>query len=194
MPSETIKRTILYKYCHKYLYLFLERYITNNICNSIPSWRLRRLWYRFMGLSIKKNSHIDMNAYLIAPRYIKIGENSHINQNCFLDGRGNLTIGNNVSISHYVKLCTGGHDINSPQFIGQHGTIIIEDYCWIGIGAIILKNVRLGEGSVVAAGSVVTKDVLPYEIVGGVPAKTIGHRSTGLVYHPLENEHHFRYQ
>lgn len=187
------KHTKPYKFVYKYLYLFLERYLTNVIFKNFPSWRMRRLWLRLMGLKIQNKSHIDMNAYFLAPRYIWIGSNTHINQGCFLDGRGNLVIGDNVSISHYVKLCTGGHDVNSSMFDGEHGKIEIQDYCWVGIGATILKGVQLGKGCVVAAGSVVTKNVKPFEIVGGVPAKVIGHRTQDLKYHPLENEHFFRY-
>lgn len=191
--KEKIKHTRLYRFLYKYFYLFFERFVTNFVIRNIPFWRFRRFWLCMMGLKINKRSHIDLNAYILAPRYIQIGSDSHINQGCFLDGRGCLEIGNNVSISHYVRLCTGGHDVNSPYFSGEHGKIKIFDYCWIGIGAIILKNVQIGEGAVVAAGSVVTHDVKPYDIVGGVPAKVIGHRERDLKYHPLDNEHSFRY-
>lgn len=188
-----IKTKTIYKYAYKYIYLFFEKYVTNICIKCIPSWRLRRCWLKLMGLKIGKYSNIDMNTYFLAPRYIKVGENSHINQGCFLDGRGHISIGNNVSISHYVKICTGGHKINSPFFEGEHDTICIGDYCWIGIGAIILKGVTIGEGSIIAAGSVVTKNVNPYEIVGGCPATVIGTREKGLLYHPLYKEHNFRY-
>lgn len=192
-PVSDMKHSSTYRFFYKYFYCFLERYVTNTLIKNFPSWRFRRLWYRLMGLRIEKDSNIDMGAYFLAPRYIKIGNNTHINQSCFLDGRGTLKIGNNVSISHYVKICTGGHNVNSPVFEGEHGAITIDDYCWIGIGAIILKNVHLGKGCVIAAGSVVTKDVAPYEIVGGSPAKKIGSRTQNLTYHPLFKEHYFRY-
>ena len=188
------EKSNLYLFFYKYIYSFIEKYITNNIISKVPIWTIRKTWYRLIGLSIKKNSNIDMNSYFIAPRHISIGANTHINQSCFLDGRGELTIKDNVSISHYVKICTGGHSINSPLFEGSHGPIIIENYVWVGIGAIILKNVKLGEGCIVAAGSVVTKNVPPYRIVAGSPAQIIGERKQGLNYHPLYKEHHFRYQ
>ena len=180
----------LYKYC----YLFFERYITNNIISNLPSWSLRKIYYKYvMGVKISKGCHIDMKNYFLVPRYLTMGEFVHINQGCFIDCRGGVRIGDNVSISHYVKLCTGSHIVNSQEFEGIHLPIVIESYVWIGIGAIILQGVTLGEGCVVAAGSVVTKDVKPYEIVGGVPARYIGVRNRKLNYHPLEFENHFRY-
>lgn len=187
------KKSGIHLFIYKYFYSFFEKYITNNIINQIPIWTFRKCWYKLMGLTIGLNSHVDMNSYFIAPRHIRIGANTHINQSCFLDGRGEITIKDNVSISHYVKICTGSHSSNSPTFEEAHGEIIIEEYAWIGIGAIILKNVILGEGCIVAAGSVVTNNVAPYTIVAGSPAKKIGNRKNGLIYHPLSKEHHFRY-
>ena len=60
--------------------------------------------------------------------------------------------------------------------------IVIDDYVWIGVGATILRGVHIGEGAVVCAGAVVVHDVLPYTVVGGVPAKKIGERNRGLDY------------
>lgn len=175
------------------IYSFYTKFFTNIIISKLPSWRIRKVWYKLIGLSIGINSNLDLNIYILAPRAITIGNNTHINQGCFLDARGLITIGDNVSISHYVKICTGGHQVNSPTFEGEHLPIIISDYCWIGIGAIILKGVTLGEGCIVAAGSVVIKDVEPYSIVGGNPAKLIGNRIHDLQYAPLENEHYLRF-
>lgn len=60
--------------------------------------------------------------------------------------------------------------------------IFIDDYVWIGVGAIVLQGVKIGKGAVIAAGSVVTKDIEPYSIVAGVPAKVIGKRNPDLDY------------
>lgn len=176
-----------------FIYNFIFLYITNKIIANLPSWRLRKFWYKLIRIKIGKRSNIDMNCYLMCHGDLLIGEDTHINQSCFIDGRGGLIIGNNVSISHYVKLVTGSHKVNSLTFEGDFRPIVIEDYCWIGIGSIILNNVIIGEGAVVAAGSVVTKNVDPYTIVGGVPAKPIGKRIKGLNYHCLDNEHYFRF-
>lgn len=177
----------------KHIYAFVELYLTNKIIGNFPSWTLRKCWLKVLGMKIGKGSHIDMSCFFYSIKNISIGEFSHINQFTLVDGRGKLIIGNRVSISHYVKLCTGGHDAYSTDFKGDHRPIVIEDYVWIGINATILKGVTIGEGAVVAAGSVVTKDVAPYTIVGGVPAKKIGERPDGLSYKCLEHENHFRF-
>lgn len=93
-----------------------------------------------------------------------------------------MFIGNSVSISHRCNIISGGHDVNSPTFEGDHQPIVIGDYVWIGVGATILKGVTIGKGAVVAAGAVVTKDVPDYAIVGGIPAKIIGERNHDLKY------------
>ena len=76
------------------------------------------------------------------------------------------------------------HDIDSPAFDVSGGTVVVEDYAYIGPRAIILPNVRIGYGAVVAAGAVVTQNVLPYAVVGGVPARFIRERPHDLDYRP----------
>lgn len=116
---------------------------------------------------------------------IRIGHHCTINKLVMLDGRGQLTIGNNVSISAYVKIITASHGVDARDFAFVTRPVVIEDYVWIGTGAIILPGVVLGHGAVVAAGSVVTKSVGPYEIVGGNPARFIRKRSADLDYQPF---------
>ncbi|WP_188653894.1 acyltransferase [Yeosuana aromativorans] len=134
-----------------------------------------------MSIKIGKGSSIHMNTF-INRRKVEIGKNSVVNRCCYLDGRGGLFIGNNVSISPEVQLITASHDVNSATFKYYEKEIIIEDFVWIGTRAIILPGVKLGKGSIVASGSVVTKDVDQFDIVGGVPAKIIGKRASNLDY------------
>lgn len=165
----------------KYVYSFLL-YLMNNIVAHIPWVKFRNVVYRRMDMSIGKNTIINMGQLIIHPQGISIGNNSNINRGCILDGRGTLIIGNSVSISHRVMILSGSHQMNSHNFSGEYLPISIDDYVWIGAGAIILNNVHIGEGAVVAAGAVVTKDVAPYSMVGGIPAKKIGSRSKNLNY------------
>ncbi len=98
-----------------------------------------------------------------------------ITQN-FTEQRGTLTIGNRVSIAPCVILTPVSHANASAirkYMTHSRGGVIIEDDCWIGAGAIILNGITIGKGSVVGAGSVVTKDVPPYTIVAGNPAHKI---------------------
>jgi acetyltransferase-like isoleucine patch superfamily enzyme len=135
-----------------------------------------------MGMKIGKNTVLNMSQYIFSIRKLFIGNNVHINRGCFFDARAGITIGNNVSISHGVSLVTGSHRVNSTSFEGIFLPIKINDFVWLGINSIVLRGVTIGEGAVVAAGAVVTKDVEPYTVVGGIPAKKIGDRRKDLKY------------
>jgi len=113
---------------------------------------------------------------------IIIGDNLSLNSNVLIGSSGGkIHIGNNVLVGPNVVFRAADHGLSKATLINkqphQGGIIIVEDDVWIGANAVILKNVRLGRGSVVAAGAVVTKDTAPYTIVGGVPAKRISERS-----------------
>lgn len=158
-------------------------YSSNHFVNRIPSHFARLLFYRHLsGFEIGSNSFIFMGTCFDSRRNFSIGENSVINQNCRIDNRGKVKIGNNVSISAETVILTADHDLQSPDFKGRIRPVLIDDYVFIGTRALILPGVTLGKGSAVAAGAVVTKDVLPYAIVAGVPAKQIKTREKNLEY------------
>jgi acetyltransferase-like isoleucine patch superfamily enzyme len=166
------------------LYSLFSNYILNYIISFIPIHIVRKIYYKLFRITIGKNSIVNMRQYFMTyPGKVIIGNHSHINKGCFLDGRGILIIGNSVSISHNVSIITLSHDTNDVNFKMKSAPVIINDYVWIGINATILQGVRIGEGAVVAACAVVTKDVEPYTIVGGVPAHKIGIRPRNLNYH-----------
>lgn len=173
-----LKRTYLYKITHA---LFLTC-IVNDILPIIPFWKLRRAYLKLIRMKIGKGTFVMKDNYFINPNLIAIGDHSHINRGCTIDARGKIKIGNSVSISHNVNIITGSHDIHSSNFVGEFKEINISDYAWIGIGATILQGVSIGKGAVVCAGAVVTKNVGDYEIVGGIPARTIGTREKDLDY------------
>ena len=155
--------------------------LTNSILPSLP-WYVRRFAMRKLGMKIGKGTYVDSRCYIMNLNKLFIGKDSHINRMVTLDARGGLTIGNSVSVSHGVMLMTGSHDVQSRHFPVKFYPIEIGDYVWIGCGATVLQNVKIGKGAVVSAGAVVTKDVPPYAIVGGVPARGIGHRNEDLEY------------
>lgn len=157
-------------------------YIPNYIVAYVPIYTFRHLYYRFiLGVKLGKGSSIHMGAFFYESN-LSIGENCCINRKCHLDCRGNIILGNSVSISPECALITGSHNHNSVGFDYVSGTIILNDYVWLGSRAMILPNVEVGIGAVVCAGAVVTKNVAPYSIVAGVPAKVIGMRSKDLNY------------
>ena len=168
---------------YRWLVALLTEYLLNDVLPHIPSWSLRRFVMQRLKMRIGKNSFIMKHVYIMTPQQLTIGDYSHINRGCTLDARGTIKIGNNVSVSHNVSIMSGSHDCNSVNFRGRFLPIRIDDYVWIGTGAIILQGVNIGKGAVVCAGAVVTKDVDPYDVVAGIPAKTIKQRNKELDYH-----------
>lgn len=106
-----------------------------------------------------------------------------------MDARKGLSIGKNVTIAFDAIIWSLHHDYNSTDFRADGAPVAIEDYAWICSRAIILPGVRIGKGAVVASGAVVTKDVEPYTVVGGVPAKKIAERREDLDYKPYFKLH-----
>jgi len=186
-----IYSSLIYMFKQSWLFNWLKafclEYCVNDILPHIPFWCIRRWYLRLWGARIGKGSFIMKKNYLLNPNRLSMGNYSHINRGCTIDARGNITIGNNVSISHGVYIITGSHDHQARNFIGRFMPISIDDYAWIGVGAVVLQGVHIGKGAVICAGAVVTKDVGDYEIVGGVPAKHIGERRRDLDYRCLWN-------
>lgn len=154
-----------------------------NSVGSIPSHTIRLLMYRhLLGMQIGVGTSIHRACRLLHPASVVIGMHTVINRNVMLDGRRGISIGDNVSLSEGSCFITLEHDLESPSFDRVGAPIIIEDYVFVGLRAIVLPGVRLGKGCAVAAGSVVTKSVPPFSIVGGVPARFIRRRSEKLSY------------
>jgi len=157
-------------------------YVANHVLDKIPSYRMRYAYYRrFCRYKIGKDTSIAPTVY-VTGYFVTVGRNTVINRQCYLDGREPLYIGNCVSISNQVYIQTATHDHQDPYFGWVPGPVRIEDYAWIGARAMILPGVTVGEGAVVAAGAVVAKDVPPYAIVAGIPARVIGERNRDLRY------------
>lgn len=138
----------------------------------------------FKNIEIGDYVSIMKNCYLYAHDhgFLIIGNNFSMNTNVQLGAsHGKIIIGKNCAIGPNCVLRAADHEFSNPnipfnQQGHQYGTIIIEDDVWIASNCVITRNTTIGIGSVVAAGSVVTKDVEAYSIVGGIPAKLIKKR------------------
>lgn len=162
-----------------------ERYLIHRI-KMFPSHAVRNWVYRNIYLVDKhKTSVIYFGCEIRSGVNLHIGKGSIIGDNCILDARQGIYIGENVNLSSEVHLWTEAHDVNDPYFRSMpcnHGPIHIGNRAWLGSNVTVLDNVSIGEGAVVCSGAVVTKDVEPYAIVAGIPAKKIGERSKELRY------------
>jgi acetyltransferase-like isoleucine patch superfamily enzyme len=150
----------------------------NSLVSHFPSHCLRRFFLRhLMGVNFGKESAILMGLRLYTKGGVKVGEYSVIDRDCVLDGRGGIEIGRNVNLAPEVMLLTAYHDPDdADNFGGIEKPIVIEDYVWIATRAMVLPGVHIGQGAVVGAGSVVTKNVTAGTIVAGNPAKFIRNR------------------
>lgn len=156
-----------------------------SVVAHIPLQFIRNSILRLFGMKINK-AVLYGGFHIRRQSQITIGRGTVIGTCATLDGRNGIIIGQNVNFSTEVMIWTMQHDYNDPGFGPAGGPVIIEDYVWISSRAIVLPNVTIGEGAVVAAGAVVTKNVEPYTIVGGVPAKKIGIRNSNLDYSPAK--------
>jgi acetyltransferase-like isoleucine patch superfamily enzyme len=137
------------------------------------------------GIEIGSNTIIMHGAVLHVYNFrdlphagIKIGSDSLVGEYSVIRGQGGVTIGDRVYTSPFTQIIAVNHVFDDPDrpFVEQGITakgIVIEDDVWLGAGSIITDGVSVGKGAVVAAGAVVTHDVPPHTVVGGVPARTI---------------------
>ncbi|MBP9818196.1 acyltransferase [Candidatus Shapirobacteria bacterium] len=146
------------------------------LVGHIPSHTVRKLFYIFSGMKLPWNSTVYMGVSFFKPSGITIGNDSAIGNRCFLDGRAPLTIGNHSSLASEVMIYNDEHNINSNKYENSFGSVTIGDYVFVGPRSIILPNVKIGNGAVVAAGAVVTKNIPDFEVWGGIPAKKINDR------------------
>ncbi len=153
----------------------------NNLLFSSPQRLVHKLcWWR-----IDSSAKLAGSIKVFAFGKLKVGANTMINKGVYLDNRFPLSIGANVNIAHDVKIYTLGHSPNSICFESVGAEVYIQDYVVIFANALVMPGVTIGKGAVVHAGSVVTKSVEDYAIVGGNPAKVLGYRSKDLNYSPV---------
>ena len=150
----------------------------------VPSHAVRNFFYRAAGVRLARTSSIHWRARFFCPEGLSVGEYCIIGNDAFFDARSGISIGECVNVAAEVRIYTREHDIDDPFFAETGAPVVIEDYAYIGTRVTILPGVCIGRGAVVASGAVVTKNVPPFMLVGGVPAKAIRERSRDLRYRP----------
>jgi acetyltransferase-like isoleucine patch superfamily enzyme len=161
----------------------LLSYFYNHWLTNFPSRTLRKAYLKIYLAKLGKHSGVQMGVKFLNGRKVSIDNNVVINWGCHIDGRKfAVEIGKNVSLGPEATILTLGHDPLSADFSDQGGAVKIEDYCWVAYRATILPGVTLAEGTVLGAGSVLTRDTEPYGIYAGIPAKKVGERPRDLSY------------
>ncbi|MCD7890494.1 MAG: sugar O-acetyltransferase [Ruminococcus sp.] len=162
---------------HEYTNLLFQEAIRigmelNNQYNT-PE-QIREIVGRLIGEKVDKSFRLFPPFYTDFGKNIHIGKDVFVNSGCHFQDQGGIKIGDSAFIGHNVVLATINHDLNPKNNRKNiYAPIVIGNHVWIGSNATILQGVTIGEWAVVAAGAVVTKDVPPFSVVGGVPANII---------------------
>lgn len=156
------------------------KYLLGKILLQIPIIRYKQFVYKLLGVkSIKNNINYFIGNPLVVGDYKNIVMHNYsvIERGGMLIANEKIEIGENTSLAYGITILTSAnpngtyeHNKLGKLYPPVKAPVIIKDNCWIGAKSIILPGVTIGECSVVAAGSVVTKDVPPYSLVAGVPA------------------------
>ena len=175
-----------YRAVERFLHGGGERFVIFKIA-KVPSVHLRKWLYKGMGADIGERVVVHFGTEIRCPERLTLGAGTIIGDNAILDARRGLTLGRNVNLSSNVSIYTLQHDHRDPYFDCPPEdkvkfSVEIDDRAWIGSNVTVLPGVHVGEGAVCCAGCVVTKDVEPYAVVAGIPARKVGERPRCLKY------------
>lgn len=161
------------------LRMFAKRLIS--LKNIIP-YEIKSRIYILKGAKINKFCFIDC-ALQGKLENISVGYGAYVSSGVNIALHGKVDIGDFVVINSGVRILTGSHEVHSELWELVAKDIFIGKYAWISTGATILPGVVIGEGAVVGAGAVVAKNVEPFAIVVGNPAKFVGYRKVKSLKH-----------
>lgn len=135
---------------------------------------IRKLISKLIGKPVDESFRMFPPFYADCGKNITIGKNVFINSGCRFQDQGGIDLGDGVLVGHNVVLATLNHDFSPEKRSTTHpAPIKIGKNVWIGANVTVIPGVTIGDNAIIAAGAVVTKDVLPNMIVGGVPAKVM---------------------
>ena len=188
-------RTILRK-TKKFYHIWKNSFkwwFTNMCLSNFPSKHFRNWGLRVQGMKLG-DARIYDGFHIRQPEGITIEDGVSIGPKVLLDGRKGLTIKRNAVIGYGAIIWTLNHDYNDLHFCLKGAPVEIGEYCWICSHSIILPGTKVGKGAVVASGAIVSKNVPPYAVVAGVPARIIKYREEKdyqYGYHISDDDSHF---
>ena len=156
------------------LWFFVNIIVFKNPFNTLYGFKVWIL--RLFGAEVGHSVIIKPSVNIKYPWFIKMGNQIWIGENVWLDNHTDIQIGNNVCISQGATLMTGNHNYKKPGFDLLVGKITLDDGVWIGAGSMVCPNVHCRSHSVLAVGSIATKDLEAYKIYQGNPAKEVRER------------------
>ena len=184
IKKKSLKDSVLIsKYFQGNLFLTYSYFstIANGLLDLLPHL-VRNVFFKLFLNELGKGCIIDYKVYMRYFKRIAIGNNSVINRGCeFYPSHHlnkNIIIGNNVIISPNVKFFAASQDYKRPNMPDIGEDIIVEDNCYICAGSMLLQGVKIGQNSVIGAGSVVTRNIPPNSVAVGVPCRVIKTRKT----------------
>ena len=177
------------------IYTFFYVFIPGYIKKMINYKQLNNYIFMSKANDFSKNGLNVNGSFKGISQNFKFGNFFQINDNFFIHGQGSVSIGDYFHCGHNITILSTSHNIFDYTKIPYdekriNRPVIIDDFVWFGDNIIINPGVKIGEGAVVFAGSVVTKDVPPLALVGGNPAKVIRYRDKDLFY-KLKSEKKF---
>ncbi len=156
---------------------FIAVFLFNLAYNLLPFFRLKNAFLRAAGIRVGKHTIVHTPVKFFALRRLELGDHTTVNPRCYLDARSTIRIGNNVNVAHNTWIYTLGHNIDAPDLPLVGAPVNIQDDVFVFSNVIIMPGVTIGRGAVIYPGSVVVKDVAPYTVVGGNPARCIRERT-----------------
>lgn len=141
-----------------------------------PCFGFRRFILRCFGATVGKHVHIYSTTQIYFPWNLSIGDWSAIGEMALIYNLGPVNIGERATISHKAHVCAGTHDFKDVSLPLLKPSITIEDHAWVAAEAFLGPGVHIGEGAIVGARAVIFKDVDPWTVVGGNPARFIKKR------------------
>jgi acetyltransferase-like isoleucine patch superfamily enzyme len=160
------------------------RMVFNRILTHIPGYighTLRVRWLQINCLHIGEGCSIGHGVIIMGVENLSLGDRVAIPRNCHIDARGGLTLADYALVGFESVILTHTHNSDDPESPIQHQgmfskPVYIGPKAWLGTRVIVQPGVTIGEGAIVGSGAVVTKDVAPYDVVAGVPARILRNR------------------